>query len=88
MYLLFFRSKAAFDWREMKVKFHTEEILKLKMKIWNHLASDPIFARNVEEENSLDAKRAITFKRVQRLVELDFVPFETSMMEPEKSISF
>ena len=58
------------------------------MKIWNHLASDPIFARNVEEENSLDAKRAITFKRVQRLVELDFVPFETSMMEPEKSILF
>ena len=32
-----YRTKATFDWRMFRIKFHGEDILDLKMKIWKHL---------------------------------------------------
>ena len=50
------------------------------------MESDPIFAR--ESEENLNSKRASTFNKVQRLLELDFVPFEVAMSEPDKPMAW
>ena len=81
-----YRTKATFDWRRFRIKFHGEDILDLKMRIWKHLQKDSIFAHKSEE--TLDSKRASTFEKVQRLIELDFVPFEDAMSEPQKSMAW
>ena len=81
-----YRTKATFDWRTFRVKFHGEDILDLKMRIWNDLEADPIFAQKPEE--SLRSKRASTFRKVKKLIELNHVPFEVSMMEPQKSMAW
>ena len=59
-----YRSKAGFDWREFRIKFHTQEILELKMKIWNHMKSDPTFAHDEDRDDTLEKKRSSTFKKV------------------------
>ena len=57
-----------------RIKFHGESILNLKMKIWQNLKEDSTFAQKQDE--MLDSKRASTFEKVQKLIELDLVPFE------------
>ena len=57
-----------------RIKFHGESILNLKMKIWQNLQEDSTFAQKQDE--TLDSKRASTFEKVQKLIELDLVPFE------------
>ena len=44
------------------------------MKIWQNLQEDSTFAQKQDE--TLDSKRASTFEKVQKLIELDLVPFE------------
>ena len=56
------------------------------MKIWSHLEADPTFAHIKDE--SLSSKRASTFRKVQKLIELNHVPFEVAMGEPEKSMAW
>ena len=57
------------------------------MNIWTHLATDPVFAQQ-SKDVTLEEKRWVTFKKVKRLIELDFVPFEVAMSEPEKSMAW
>ena len=56
------------------------------MKIWSQLEADPTFAHIKDE--SLSSKRASTFKKVQKLIELNHVPFEVAMGEPDKSMAW
>ena len=58
----------------------------MKMKIWSQLEADPTFVQIKDE--SLSSKRASTFKKVQKLIEMNHVPFEVAMGEPEKSMAW
>ena len=77
-----YRSKATFDWRSFRIKFHTEETLRLKMTIWKHLESDPIFERR--QETDLHSIRELTLQKVKRLIELNFVDFH----QPQGSMAW
>ena len=88
--LIFYRKQATFDWRRFRVQFHTEPLLALKMKIWRGLEQDPIFAHDLlrHDDCNLSREREVTFKRVQRLVEMNFAPFEEIMTNPLKSMAW
>ncbi len=82
-----YRKRATFDWRSFRVKYHTEEILALKMRIWRYLEQEPLFAHDVLD-GGLARDREVTFKRVKKMVEMNFVPFEEAMMNPLKSMGW
>ena len=81
-----YRAKSSLDWRQFRIKFHGSEILELKMKVWHHLESDPEFAH--KDQETLPEKRAATLRKVKKLVKLNLVPFEDTLVEPEKSMAW
>ena len=81
-----YRQKCTFDWRKFRVKFHGEEILALKMKIWRALECDPVFSHL--EAADLRDHRQSTFAKVKKLIALNFVPFEDAMIQPARSMAW
>ena len=77
-----YRNKATFDWRSFRIKFHTEETLRLKMAIWRHLETDPIFAH--ANDTDLHSIRESTLRKVKRLIELNFV----DLHQPQGSMAW
>ena len=65
---------------------HYRDVLALKMNIWRTLESDPTFAQ--KDAADLKNHRHLTFQKVKRLLELNFVPFEEAMTEPAKSMAW
>ena len=82
----FYRQKCTLDWKPFRVKFHGEEILALKMKIWRALENDPVFSH--QEASDLRNHRQSTFAKVKKLISLNFVPFEDAMIQPARSMAW
>lgn len=40
-----YRKRAKFDWKELRLIFEDENLLRLKYKTWNKIESDPLFAK-------------------------------------------
>ena len=67
-----YRNKASFNWYEMKRFIDGEELLETKEHVWSVLAKDPLFQRTTRGL-SIEEKRRLTFLRIRRLVEYDFM---------------
>lgn len=40
-----YRKRAKFDWKELRLIFEDESLLRLKYKTWNKMEADPLFAK-------------------------------------------
>lgn len=40
-----YRKRAKFDWKQLRLVFEDENLLRLKYKTWNKIESDPLFAK-------------------------------------------
>lgn len=40
-----YRKRAKFDWKELRLIFEDENLLRLKYKTWNKMEADPLFAK-------------------------------------------
>ncbi|XP_070572098.1 peroxisomal acyl-coenzyme A oxidase 3-like [Ptychodera flava] len=78
-----YRQKASFDWKAMTMFLEGEDILRFQNYVFDTLEKDPLFARPLEDL-SLEQKREITFLRMKRLTEYDFVPDSELMANPMK----
>ena len=76
-----YRNEATFCWRRFRIMFHTSDELKMKYKLWNAFQNDPIFD-HPNETLSLKDYRALTFKRVKRILELDLADHQEFLAKP------
>lgn len=67
-----YRKQASFDWYDMKRFIEGDEILETKEKVWSVMVKDPLFLETTQGL-SIEEKRRLTFLRVKRLVEYDFL---------------
>lgn len=77
-----YRRRASFDWRSMKVLLDGEDVVSFKAKVWQVLERDPLFNRQPWEELTRDQFRKLTFQRISRLIEYDFLNEEDFIMNP------
>lgn len=77
-----YRRRANFDWRKMKILLDGEDVVTFKAKVWNVLEKDPLFNRKPWEELTRDEYRKLTFLRIRRLIEFDFLNEEDFIMNP------
>lgn len=40
-----YRKRAKFDWKQLRLIFEDESLLRLKYKTWNKIEADPLFAK-------------------------------------------
>ena len=77
-----YRRRATFDWRQMKVLLDGEDVVKFKAQVWAVLEKDQLFNRPPWEELSRDEFRKLTFLRMRRLIEYDFLNEDDFIMNP------
>ena len=70
---------------ELRNILFTPEVVEFKKRIWNTLASDPLFT-DPDEELSLEQRRELTFRRLKRVLEYEFLTDEELMECPMKSL--
>lgn len=51
-----YRKRAKFDWKQLRLIFENESLLRLKYKTWNKIESDPLFAKPRCTKSSDEAK--------------------------------
>ena len=85
--LAVYRQSASFSVDAMRNLLYGEDCNRFKHCIWRTLASDPLF-RSPATELTLDEKRKLTFQRVKRLVEYNFVPSEKLLENPARDQVF
>ncbi|XP_068085337.1 peroxisomal acyl-coenzyme A oxidase 3 isoform X2 [Anabrus simplex] len=78
-----YRKQASFDWKKLKLFVEDEELLKFKLNIWRTLEADPLF-HHPQLSLSLDEERELATKRMYRLRELNFLPFEDMLIDVRK----
>ncbi|KAG8222250.1 hypothetical protein J437_LFUL001448 [Ladona fulva] len=79
-----YRKKASFNWKNMRLIIEDESLLRLKMKIWNTLESDPLF-HNPQRSPTFDELRELTLKRMYKIREYNFLPEEEYLKDPYKA---
>lgn len=77
-----YRQRATFDWREMRVLLEGEDVVLFKAKVWSILEQDPLFNRKPWEEMTRDEFRKLTFMRIHKLIEYDFLNEEDFISNP------
>ena len=78
----FYRKQASFDWRKMKLLLEGEEVIKFKNYIVDTLKADPLFHRTPHEELSREESRRLTFLRLKKLNEYNFVDENLILLNP------
>ena len=82
-----YRRRASFSVNAMRNLLYGEDSIRFKHRIWRTLASDPLF-RSPANALTLDEKRQLTFQRVKRLVEYNFMPSEDLLENPARDLVF
>lgn len=85
--LAMYRRSASFSVDAMRNLLYGEDSNRFKHRIWRTLASDPLF-RSPATALTLDEKRKLTFQRVKRLVEYNFVTAEDLLENPARDQAF
>ena len=80
-----YRHSASFNVEAMRSLLYGEDSIRFKHHIWRTLASDPLF-RPPATALTLDQKRQLTFQRVKRLVEYNFMPTEELFEHPMRDM--
>ncbi|XP_068005751.1 peroxisomal acyl-coenzyme A oxidase 3 [Melanerpes formicivorus] len=82
-----YRKKASFNWRELAVLLDGEDIIQLKNRIFSALESDPLFAHHPGEDVCREKYQELTFLRLKRLFEYEFVTQQEVMENPLKLLT-
>lgn len=77
-----YRSKASFDWKQMKLLLETEEVIRFKNRVWSTFEKEALFARSPWEEPSRDEDRKRTHARLKKLATFNFVDEEDYIHNP------
>ena len=77
-----YRSKASFEWKRFKVICEGEDIIRFKYYVWSCFEKDPVFAQKPWDEYDRHEERHITFLRLKRLFEYNFVTEEDMISNP------
>lgn len=77
-----YRRRATFDWRQMRVLLEGEDVVLFKAKVWKVLEKDPLFNRQPWEEMSREEFRKLTFMRIHKLIQYDFLNEEDFIENP------
>lgn len=78
-----YRKCATFNWKMMRYFLDGEDVLHFKNKVWTALENDPLFSRGFETI-SLEEQRKLSFQRVRRIFEYDFLTEEELFANPAK----
>ncbi|PVD31700.1 hypothetical protein C0Q70_07118 [Pomacea canaliculata] len=78
-----YRSKASFSWKTMRLFLDGEDIIRYKDKVWTTLEQDPLFSRGYSTPPIQELRR-LSFLRVRRIFEYDFLPDEELFSNPLK----
>ena len=77
-----YRSKASFDWKKFKVILESEDVIRFKHYVWSCFEKDPVFAQNPWDEHDRHEERRLTFLRLKKLFEYNFVTEEDMISSP------
>lgn len=77
-----YRQRASFDWRKMKLMLEGERVIKFKHRIWSAFESDPTFHRKPWDEPTREEERKMTFLRLKKVVEHNFLTEDDMLHEP------
>lgn len=78
-----YRKRATFNWKKMRFFLDGEDVIRFKNKVWSALENDPLFSRGFGTQ-SLEDQRKLSFQRVKRIYEYDFLPDEELYQNPIK----
>lgn len=78
-----YRSQASFDWKRFKLISEGEDIIRFKHYVWSCFEKDPVFAQKPWDEYTRHEERHITFLRLKRLYEYNFVSEEDMIANPQ-----
>uniref|UniRef100_T1KXY4 Acyl-coenzyme A oxidase n=1 Tax=Tetranychus urticae TaxID=32264 RepID=T1KXY4_TETUR len=81
------RSRATFDWKQMKLVLEGDFVVRYKHQIWSLLAKDPDFSRKPWDEYNRDDERRLTFARLKKLVDFKITNDE-DVSQPYRLLSF
>ena len=79
-----YRERASFDVDRMKCLLYGEDSVRFKESVWRTLSKDPLFSTPTTEL-SVDQRRELTFKRLKRLVEYDFITEDELLVNPGRA---
>ncbi|KFV76221.1 Peroxisomal acyl-coenzyme A oxidase 3, partial [Dryobates pubescens] len=82
-----YRKKASFNWRELAVLLDGEDIIQLKNRVFSALENDPLFAHHPGEDLCREKYQELTFLRLKRLFEYEFVTQQEVMENPLKLLT-
>ncbi|CAL1271313.1 unnamed protein product [Larinioides sclopetarius] len=71
-----YRRRASFDWKKMKFALEGEDVAQYQAHIWKKLESDPLFHRSMTEELKWQEDHHISYRRMKRLKDYNFLPPE------------
>ena len=81
------REKATFDVDALGNLVFSEEIVQFRKQVWDTLAKDPLFS-DPNKELTLHEKRELSFMRLKRLIEYEFLTDEDILACPIKPSAF
>ncbi|XP_033123209.1 peroxisomal acyl-coenzyme A oxidase 3-like isoform X2 [Anneissia japonica] len=76
-----YRSKARFDWKEMRIAIDGIPKIQYMNQIWKTLKLDPEF-QHIDRELKVEEKRERTYRQIKRLLEYDVLSFESIVENP------
>ncbi|XP_022658640.1 peroxisomal acyl-coenzyme A oxidase 3-like [Varroa destructor] len=69
----YYRKKASFEWKKLKVLLESEPIVRFKTRVYRTLEQDPLFTRLPgQDRGTLQDRRKATFLQMKRLLEYRF----------------
>ena len=77
------RDRATFDVAALRNLLYTEEVVEFKNQVWDTLAKDPLFS-SPNGELTLNETRELSFKRLKRFIEYQFLSDESIIECPLK----
>lgn len=78
-----YRKTASFDWRRFKVILEGgEDLIRFKYYVWSTFEKDPVFSQRPWDELTRQDERKLTFLRLKRLFEYNFVTEEDMISSP------
>ncbi|XP_055298156.1 peroxisomal acyl-coenzyme A oxidase 3 isoform X2 [Sitodiplosis mosellana] len=82
-----YRNSAKFDWRKLALTLDGERILRFRNSVWSYLEDNHLFARGYEEQ-TLDQNREITVRRINKVIEKEFISLADYILDPEITFTF
>ena len=81
-----YRKKCTFNVRALTELIDGgQEVRGFKESLWETFRKDPLFARSPGQDLTVEEQRKVTFERLKRLMEYDFLTDEQMMACPNKA---